>query len=87
MKYHVVISTKAKKELLKIDRTQAKMILDWLNKKLNGCSDPYFSGKALKGDKKGFWRYRLGRYRLIADIDNDKVIINIVKIGHRQGVY
>lgn len=87
MKYQVVVSEKAKKELSKIDKTQAKMIWDWLCKKLDGCSNPHFSGKPLKGDKKGLWRYRVGRYRLLADIDDDKIIINIINVGHRQGIY
>ncbi len=87
MKYQVVVSKKAKKELSKIDKTQSKMIWNWLCKKLNGCNNPYFSGKALKGNKKGLWRYRVGCYRLLADIDDNKIIINIVQIGHRQGIY
>ena len=82
-----MVSEKAKKELSKIDKTQAKMIWDWLCKKLDGCSNPHFSGKPLKGDKKGLWRYRVGRYRLLADIDDDKIIINIINVGHRQGIY
>ncbi len=87
MKYQVLVSKKAKKELSKIDKTQAKMIWDWLCKKLDGCTNPYFSGKALKGDKKGLWRYRVGNYRIIADINNNEIIIEIVDIGHRQGIY
>lgn len=87
MKYKVVLYKTAKKELSKIDKTQAKMIWNWLYKKLDGCSDPYFTGKPLKGNKKGLWRYRVGNYRLIADIDNGKIIINIINIGHRQGIY
>lgn len=87
MKYQVVVSKKAKKELLKIDRQQSKMIWDWLYKKLDGCNNPYFSGKALKGNKKGLWRYRVGCYRILADVDDDKIIINIIQIGHRQGIY
>ena len=83
MKYQVVLSKKAKKELLKIDRQQSKRIWDWLYKKLDGCKNPYFSGNALKG----LWRYRVGCYRILADIDDDKIIINIIQIGHRHGIY
>lgn len=86
-KYKVIINPKAQKQLKKMDYIQAKSINIWIEKNLIGCINPYFSGKPLKGNKKGLWRYRVGCYRILADIDDDKIIINIVKVGHRQGVY
>lgn len=85
--YEVFIEAKAQKQLKKMDYIQARSINKWIEKNLIGCTNPYFSGKALKGNLKDYWRYRVGSYRLFARIDNEKIIITIVKIGHRQGVY
>lgn len=85
--YEVLIEAKAQKQLKKMDYIQARSINKWIEKNLIGCTNPYFSGKALKGNLKDYWRYRVGNYRLFARIDNEKIIIIIVKVGHRQGVY
>ena len=85
--YKVSIEPKARKQLKKMDYMQAKSINKWIEKNLVGCSNPYFSGKPLKGELKDYWRYRVGSYRVLAKIDNDQIIITIVKIGHRQSIY
>lgn len=87
MNYEVQFSDKALKTLKQIDKHQAKLILAWINKNLAGCGDPRVQGKALVGDKKGYWRYRVGSYRLIAEIDDGQVRINIINIGHRREIY
>lgn len=87
MSYEVVFSTKALKALKQIDKYQARIILAWIKKNLAGCSDPRIHGKALLGDKKGYWRYRIGDYRLIADIDDDKIKICLINIAHRREIY
>ena len=86
-KYQVIIEPKAQKQLKKMDYMQARSINKWIEKNLVRCINPHFIGKALKGDLKGCWRYRVGNYRLITRIDNEKIIITIIKIGHRQGIY
>lgn len=85
--YEVLIEPKAQKQLKKMDYIQAKSIIKWIEKNLVNCTNPYFSGKALKGTLKDYWRYRVGNYRLLTRIDNEKIIITIVKVGHRQSVY
>ena len=85
--YRVVIEDKAKKELRKLDRFQAKIIINWIRNNLEGSSDPRVSGKQLTANLKNHWRYRVGEYRLLAEIKDDEVIIHIVKVGHRKGVY
>jgi mRNA interferase RelE/StbE len=49
--------------------------------------NPRLSGKALQGDLKGLWRYRVGNYRLIAQIKDNELIILVIEIGHRKEVY
>lgn len=77
----------AKKSIDKIDNVQRKLIKKWIEKNLIGCTNPYFSGKALKGNLKGLWRYRVGSYRIIAQIDNNIVKIFLLSIGHRKEIY
>lgn len=85
--YSVKYSKKAVKALKKIDRQTAVMIYGWIEKNLVDCLNPRQHGKALVGDKKGYWRYRIGSYRLIADIDDDQIIIEIINIAHRRDIY
>jgi mRNA interferase RelE/StbE len=87
MNYHVQLSDGALKELRKIDRHQAHVILSWIEKHLEDCADPRLHGKALVGDKRGYWRYRIGAYRLIADIQDKVVRIEIIHIAHRREIY
>lgn len=87
MSYHVIFSTAAKKQLKKLDKHTAAIILAWIRKNLEGCSDPRAHGKGLTANRSGQWRYRIGDYRLIADISDEKVTIMIVTVGHRSIVY
>ena len=87
MKYDVVFSEKALKALKKIDRYQTKIILSWVEKNLAGCSNPRQYGKALVGDKGDYWRYRVGSYRIIADIQDNFVRIELINIAHRREIY
>jgi mRNA interferase RelE/StbE len=62
-------------------------ILDYLEDEVASAKDPRSKGKALVGDKKGFWRYRVGNHRVICDIDDGDLVILAVTIGHRKNVY
>lgn len=85
--YSVEFTAKAKKQLSKIDKTTAKLITSWLLKNLQGCEDPRLHGKGLTSNRSGQWRYRVGDYRLSADIQDDKIIILILDVGHRRDIY
>ena len=87
MTYRVEFSKSALKELKKMDRGTAAMILGWVRKNLDGCENPRAHGKGLTANKSGQWRYRIGDYRLIAEIQEDRIVILILHIGHRSEVY
>lgn len=87
MKYSVRFTKGAKKQLEKLAKTTAKLIASWLKKNLEGCEDPRIHGKALVANKSGQWRYRVGDYRILAEINDTEIIILIVQIGHRSKVY
>lgn len=87
MTFRVVFTESARKELKKLDKYTQKIILLWLQKNLDGCSDPRIHGKALTSNRVGQWRYRIGDYRIIASIEDDKLVILVIAVGHRREIY
>lgn len=87
MIYHVEFTKEALKELKKLDKQTAAMITGWIRKNLEGCENPRRHGKGLTANRSGQWRYRVGDYRLLADIQDSKVVILILQIGHRSEIY
>jgi mRNA interferase RelE/StbE len=87
MNYRLELSKKANRELEKLDRFRAKMILNWLKEHVDGCTDPRHTGKPLKGNLREYWRYRIGNYRVICDIQDRKLVVLAVSMGDRKDVY
>lgn len=87
MTYKVEYSKQAYKQLKKMDNYTKQMILKWISKNLVDCHDPFQNGKELKGNLKGQWRYRIGDYRILTEVIDDKLIILVLTIGHRRDVY
>lgn len=85
--YSVIISPAAEKIIAKLDKPVQKRIQKYLQDKLMGCENPRKYGKVLEGDLKNLWRYRVGDYRLVADIQDDKIIILIVSVDKRNDIY
>ena len=87
MKYHVEFTDSVYKELSKLDKYTAKMLINWISDKLDGTENPRTYGKALSANLVGLWQYRVGDYRIITKIEDDKLIILIIAIGHRKEKY
>ena len=87
MGYKVEFSKKFEKAFLKLDSFTQRMIMKWIEANLQNTHQPRQFGKALQGNKKGFWRYRVGNYRLIADIQDNRLVILILEAGHRKNIY
>ena len=87
MRYHVEFTKSAYKSLSKLDKYTAKMLMNWISDKLDNSEDPRLYGKALSANPSGLWQYRVGDYRIITKIEDDKLIILIVSIGHRREIY
>ena len=85
--YHVEFSKEALIQLKKMDVANASLILGWIRKNLENCDNPRIHGKGLTANRSGQWRYRVGDYRIIAEILDDKVIILVLNIGHRRDIY
>lgn len=85
--YDLIYDKKYLRSLKKIDLQAQKIITNWVESNLLNCQDPRFYSKALTGNFKGIWRYRIGAYRLLAKIDDDKLIIFALDVGHRKNIY
>jgi mRNA interferase RelE/StbE len=83
----VKISDVAERQLRKLDRPIQKRILNWIDDRIEGCKNPRHFGEPLKGDRAGFWRYRIGDYRVLSDIQDEKVLVLVLSIGHRRQIY
>lgn len=87
MGWTIELSTSAARTLKKLDRQTAVRIADFIDSRLNGTDDPRRVGKALHATLKDFWSYRVGDYRLVCELQDTKVVILVVDIGHRSDIY
>ena len=87
MIYTVATTARFDREFKKLDRYTQRMIKSWIDKNLIGCSDPRQHGKGLTANRSGQWRYRIGDYRLICEIQDNELIILALSVGHRREVY
>lgn len=85
--YKVEYSIQAVKQLKKLDKNTQKLIYAWIDKNLQNCENPRQHGKALVANRKGQWRYRIGDYRLIVEIEDERIKILVLNVGHRRDVY
>jgi mRNA interferase RelE/StbE len=83
--WKIELTGSAEKELAKLDKPVAKRIIKFLRERVS--IDPRATGKALKGDHSGLWRYRVGDYRVICEIYDEKISLLVVRVGHRKEVY
>ena len=86
-KYNVELTERFKKEFRKLDKYTQKMLRAWIDKNLVDCENPRQHGKGLSANLSGQWRYRIGDYRLICQIDDGKLIILALTVGHRRDIY
>ena len=87
MSYSVLYTEDCYKSLKKLDKYTRRFLLSWIAKNLVCCDDPRRHGKQLSANRAGQWRYRVGDYRLLAEIDDDKITILMIAIGHRRDIY
>lgn len=87
MNYCVETTSRFDREFKKLDRYTQRMIKAWIDKNLDGCEDPRQHGKGLTENRSGQWRYRIGDYRLICQIEDERLVILTLNIGHRRDVY
>jgi mRNA interferase RelE/StbE len=77
----------ARNQIKKLDRAVSKRILDFMDNRVAKQEDPRALGKALSGPLGTLWRYRVGDYRILCEIQHSAVRILVIRIGHRGEVY
>lgn len=77
----------AKRQLKKLDKSTARRIVDHLDDRVAGGADPRAQGEALRGKLGEFWKYRIGDYRVVASIEDERLCVLVVRVGHRREVY
>lgn len=87
MSYKIEIHEEALKTLRKMDQMSRKQILKYLSQVLARVDDPRLLGKALVGNYSGLWRYRTGHFRILCQINDEKLVVLVLKVGHRKEVY
>lgn len=87
MVWRIEYTETALSQLRKLDRQDARRILDYLDTRIAVLDDPRSRGKALTGTLGGLWRYRVGSYRMICDIRVDAMRVLVVRLGNRRDVY
>ncbi len=88
MAWRIEVSESAAKQLRKLDPQVARRILTFLRDRLAPLDDPRSLGEALRGKELGdFWKYRVGDWRIIADLDDGVMLITVIRLGNRREVY
>jgi mRNA interferase RelE/StbE len=68
-------------------QADATLILRYLRERIANCDDPRRFGKALSHNKADLWRYRVGDYRIICEIQDRKLVVLVIAVGHRREIY
>jgi mRNA interferase RelE/StbE len=78
---------RVQQDLRGLDKRVQKEILDYMETRIAPSGDPKSFGKALRHSRKGLWRYRVRDYRIICEIQRERVVVLVVAVGHRSKVY
>ena len=87
MRWKIEYDPDASKDLRKLDRSIQREILDYMDRRIGGADDPRQFGKPLRGSKFGLWRYRLRDYRIVCELQDKRLVVLVVAIGHRSTIY
>lgn len=87
MTWSIEISDIAEKQLSKLGKTAEKRVLDYLYERIHDCKNPRHFGEGLKANLTGLWRYRVGDYRIICEIQDELLTVLALAVGHRRDVY
>ncbi len=85
MAWKIEFTKQVEKTFAKIDKNKKKRITDYL--KNRALQEPRSLGKSLSGGLSGLWRYRVGDYRIICEIQDKQLLVLVVEVGHRKEIY
>ena len=87
MAWTIELSKQAERELARLDRPAGQRVVAYLRQLVSETEHPNQRGKGLIGPLRGLWRYRVGDYRLICQLLNDRLVVLVLRIGHRSEIY
>ncbi len=88
MAWRVEFDDGARRDLEKLDKPIALRITRFLRERVGQLDDPHGIGEALKGSRLGeFWRYRVDDFRIICDLQNQRLLVLVLRVGHRREIY
>ena len=87
MVWTIEITRTAEKHIKKLDGPSRRSIVRFLRERLKSAENPRQWGKPLHGDKRGLWRYRVGDYRLICDIQDERITVLVLEVAQRKDIY
>ncbi len=88
MAWKIELSESAERQIKKLGRQHSKRILKFLRDRVAQLDDPRSLGKALQGPEFGeLWRYRVGDFRIICKIEDDRLVVLVIRVGHRNEIY
>ena len=87
MAWTIEYDPRVERDLRGLDKRIQEEILDYMESRIASSNDPKGFGKALRHSQKGLWRYRVRDYRIIREIQQERVVVLVVAVGHRSKVY
>lgn len=87
MAWTVEVKPEALRQIKRLDAGARRLVMRYIDERIAASDDPRAFGHALVGDLKGLWRYRVGDLRLICSIEDEQLLVLLVKVGHRREVY
>jgi mRNA interferase RelE/StbE len=87
MAWSIEFDPDARRELEKLDKSVSGRILKFLRERVAALDDPRSIGERLHGPLRQYWKYRVGDYRLICSLKDDRLVVIVVRIGHRREIY
>lgn len=87
MAWEIELAETAVKQLAGLDKAIQRRITKYLSERLAVADDPRVLGRALRGELSEYWRYRVGDYRLVCEVQDDVLKVLVVRIAHRSKVY
>jgi mRNA interferase RelE/StbE len=85
--WQIEFDSEAEDDLKKINREMRRRIMQYLRERIATGKDPRRFGAPLRRELSGLWKYRLGDYRIICRIEDRKVVVYVIRIGHRKDIY
>lgn len=85
--WKILWSKRSEKQLRKLDKPTSALIISWMIKNVANSTNPRHHGKSLTGNKSGLWRYRVGDYRVICEINDDEWTVLAIEVSHRSQAY